>query len=186
MDDMQQLQEKNQMIRQLVHDWDHPTLQLLVLDIGPWMDLVTEWNARHMGMITTSTMDDMADPMSNDLKKKNFTLQRLGCGKYPPSVAMVCATLPKKNNHNDDHCSHTCIRNQLSIDGMHWCMESIGGRVTAATACLIECSLLFPKHKLQQQLVRQCEHRCNDDFMSMKPAADIIKTYNSINKATTN
>jgi hypothetical protein len=161
---------------------DHPWTK----QIHPsWMDLVTEWNARHMGMITTPTLDDMADPIGNNFKKKNFTLQRLGCGKYPPYVAMVRATIPSNINHNDDRCSHTCIRNRLSIDGMHWCMESIGGRVTAATACLIECSLLFPKHTLQQ-LLRQCEHRCNNDFLSMKPAAEIIKAYNSINKALTN
>jgi hypothetical protein len=37
LDDLQQLEQKNQMIRQFVHNWDHPTVQLLVLEFGQWI-----------------------------------------------------------------------------------------------------------------------------------------------------
>lgn len=173
MDDLQQLEEKNQMIRRLIQNWDHPTLRLFVLDFGSWIDRIMEWNAYHIGMIKTIPNWNIISPTQN---QKKFTLQRLDCAKYPPSVAVACATLPNSNSNNNNRCT-TCIRNRLSIDGMHWCMESIAGRVLATTACLIECSLL--QHHRHHHLMRECERRCNDDFMSMKPAADIIKSYNN-------
>ena len=30
---------------------------------------------------------------------------------------------------------------RISADGMHWCMKETGGRLNAALACLLQCSL---------------------------------------------
>jgi hypothetical protein len=117
---------------------------MLLLDFGGWIDKLVDLNARQLGMIDT----------------KDYKLDRLGCLKYPPSVATACATLT-----NRTEC--TCIRNMISIDGMHWCMESLGGRITAAMACLLRCSLT-PKNQHVQ-----CAQRCNDEFMSLKPAIEL-------------
>ena len=122
-----------------------------MLDFGNWVDQLMEWNARKSLHVDLSV-------------NKNYTLQRLGCFKFPPSLAMACATL-----ENRTEC--TCIRNRLSIDGMHWCMESMGGRILAGNACLIQCALL------PRATHRSCEKRCNDDFMSLKPARAIIESF---------
>lgn len=58
--------------------------------------------------------------------------------KYPPSLAMSCI-----NKVSPGECK--CIRNMISYDGMHWCMESMGGRIVAEIACLLQCSLVADK-----------------------------------------
>jgi hypothetical protein len=152
LEELQQLHQTNTMIRQFVNNWNHPTIKVFLLDFGRWIDQLVEWNAQNALFMDISSAN------------KNYTLQRLGCVKYPPSLAMACATL-----ENRTEC--TCIRNRLSIDGMHWCMESMGGRILGGTACLIQCSLM------PQAEHRSCEKRCNDDFMSLEPARTVIESY---------
>ncbi|KAG7363964.1 hypothetical protein IV203_037166 [Nitzschia inconspicua] len=168
MDELQQLHRTNDMIRRFVKEWNHSTVTVLLLDFGQWVDQLVHWNAQHM--------------LQMDVRDTNYTLQRLGCfKKFPPSLAVACATLENRTD-----C--TCIRNRLSIDGMHWCMESMGGRILAATACLIKCSLLsqrqYQYHQQQQQSQQSCEQRCNDDFMSLKPASTIIESYHKNNHSS--
>ncbi|KAG7339392.1 hypothetical protein IV203_006488 [Nitzschia inconspicua] len=166
MDDLDQFHQTNDMIRRFVKEWNHSTVTILLLDFGRWVDRLVHWNAQHM-----LQMDVVRDA--------NYTLQRLGCfKKFPPSLAVACATLENRTD-----C--TCVRNRLSIDGMHWCMESMGGRILAATACLIQCSLLSQRQYHQHHHHHQsCEQRCNDDFMSLKPASTIIESYHKNNHSS--
>jgi hypothetical protein len=84
----------------------------------------------------------------------------------------------------------------MSIDGMHWCMESLGGRIMAATACLLQCSFIaigssdkndidngnVTKMKTKQAQL-ECEQRCNEEFMSTKKAQSLAAV--SISTTTT-
>jgi len=133
------------------------------MDFGGWIDKLVDLNAKDMGM---------------DISYANYTLERLGCHKFAPHVAMACGRL-----ENRTECD--CVRNMLSFDGLHWCMESLGGRITAATACLLQCSLLegpdseiestgdnSSSHRsMTKAIQRGCEQRCNDEFMSIGKAS---------------
>ena len=169
MDEIQQLAEANQMIREFVKTWDNPDIpNILLMDFGGWIDKLIDTNARLMGMDQTAS---------------NYTLERLGCfKKYPPSVAQVCSTLERRSE-----CS--CVRNMMSIDGMHWCMESLGGRIMAGTACLVQCSLISVEashvegedehqrvdaaRRATKKAQLECEQRCNEEFMSLKKASSL-------------
>jgi hypothetical protein len=132
------------------------------MDFGGWIDKLVDLNAKEMGMNQTYA---------------NYTLERLGCKRFSPSLAVACATLEHRSK-----CE--CVRNMISVDGIHWCLESLGGRVVAATACLLQCSLLTvpdlefnsmgdnSSHRpMTKEIQRQCEQRCNDEFMSLRKAS---------------
>jgi hypothetical protein len=65
---------------------------------------------------------------------------------------------------------------------MHWCMETIGGRLFAGTSCLLACAFNNETrdgstNSATTTAIRQCEQRCNDDFMSLK-SVDVSSTLN--------
>jgi hypothetical protein len=142
MEELLQLHEVNTMIRDVVANWSGKGVKhVLLMDFGKWADQLVELNARLAGL---------------NQHPANYTLGRLGCTRFPPSIAMVC-TKPVALK------SCTCDRNMVSIDGLHWCMESIGGRATAAIACLLQCPLLEDDEKK----IKGCEKMCNHRFMSL-------------------
>jgi hypothetical protein len=146
---LRELEKVNGMIRELVANYNNlkgksGMRHVLLMDFGKWADELTDLNSRLAGLDKTAS---------------NYTLKRLGCAKFPPSIAMVCAEPPVE----DKSC--TCIRNLVSIDGLHWCMETIGGRVTAAIACLLRCPLSTDN----DEDLKTCEMTCNERFMSLEP-----------------
>jgi hypothetical protein len=146
MEELEQLHQTNVMIRRVVDSWSEESgpQDVLLMDFGTWADQLTEWNARVSGMDTTQS-------------NANYTLNRLGCaGKFPPSLAMICTDIVPPG-------SCACTRNMISIDGLHWCMESVGGRVIAAIACLLQCPLLHYND------TKGCAQWCNERFMSLEP-----------------
>lgn len=156
--DLQDRLEVNSLIRQVADSYDAAktddtyTTQVTVLDFARWTDQLMEYNARSIGKI--SDMEMMG-------KNRSFALDRLGCRKYPLSIAQGCAMLVQPGECN-------CQRNRVSHDGMHWCLESIGGRFVAGIACLLSCLVSYqPQHFSFQQL-RTCEQQCNARFMSMQ------------------
>mmetsp|Transcript_24286 Transcript_24286/g.26084 ORF Transcript_24286/g.26084 Transcript_24286/m.26084 type:complete len:544 (-) Transcript_24286:3431-5062(-) len=160
MEDLIELSETNLMIRDLVEaSWKNKELpDLLLMDFGGWTDKLTNLNARLAGMNQTAA---------------NYTLERLGCARFPPSIAMSCV-------HQVNKGSCTCTRNMLSIDGMHWCMETLGGRIIAMFACLLQCSLLPQENNSNNddkiKIFRGCQTSCNDQFMSLREASSLSTT----------
>ncbi|VEU41258.1 unnamed protein product [Pseudo-nitzschia multistriata] len=156
MEDLSTMRGTNQMIRELVEaSWETSDLpDMLLMDFGAWVDQLTELNARLAGMDTQSNA--------------NYTLERLGCAKFSPSIALSCAEAVKP-----DSCK--CTRNVVSRDGMHWCMETIGGRVTAGFACLIQCSLSIEGDKKSR--FRSCQQSCNEQFMSLRKASSLLTNH---------
>lgn len=150
------MHETNQMIRELVKaSWGDPNLpDLLLMDFGGWVDQLIEFNARLAGM---------------DTQPNDYTLARLGCLKFPPSIAVACA----ESNVTTGSCK--CKRNIISIDGMHWCMETMGGRIIAGFACLMQCSLLILEgNDDKHRILGTCQQRCNDEFMSLNKASSLV------------
>jgi hypothetical protein len=160
MDDLHLLNEKNTLIRDFVRNWEKSASagsgveHLLLLDFGDFADSLMEWNARLMGF---------------DTSVANYTMETLSCCPrkgIKKSIAQVCSTRVQVGSKN-------CNGNSISIDGMHWCMETIGGRVFAGTSCLLACAFNNEMRdgstiKASTTTIRRCEQRCNDDFMSLK------------------
>lgn len=139
--------------------------RIQILDFGRFTDEVIE---RHAGIAGFNTSDP------------NFLLERLTGikRKYPPSIAQSCSkkvsTLEKK-----------CVLNSISRDGMHWCMRTLGGRISAGLSCLLGCyhnrvtsststavSVNYSKAPVDHVETQYCEDRCNDQFMSLLPVPD--------------
>ena len=64
-----------------------------------------------------------------------------------------------------------CIRNKISTDGIHWCIETLGPRYAASIACLLGCVYNGEGESATKNNddVRTCERECNDQFMSLTP-----------------
>ena len=168
--DLRLLNEKNTLIRDFVRTWEglvgSGVEHLLLLEFGDFADSLMEWNARLMGF---------------DTSVANYTMEALSCcpGRgYKHSIAQLCSTrVPVGTNK--------CDGNSISVDGMHWCMETIGGRLFAGTSCLLACAFNDETRdrsttSATTTTIRQCEQRCNDDFMSLKPvdiSSDAEKYY---------
>jgi hypothetical protein len=169
MENLRLLNETNALIRDFVRKWEKSgdagsgVKHLLLLEFGDFVDSLMEWNSRLMGFDTSVT---------------NYTMERLRWSKHSRSersIAQLCSTRVPVG-------SIRCERNSISKDGMHWCMETIGGRVFAGTSCLLACAFnnetrdgSTDSATTSTTAIRQCEQRCNDDFMSLK-SVDVSST----------
>ena len=94
-----------------------------------------------------------------------YWMERLA--QYPKStlrasIAHVCAA-PKPAAD-----APTCHKqNSFSIDGMHYCMTTIGGRFSAAVACLLKC--VYDDTNYRGRTRDECATLCNQQFMSLNP-----------------
>jgi hypothetical protein len=52
---------------------------------------------------------------------------------------------------------------------MHWYMGTIGGRLNAGASCLLACAYNNATVDGPTDNIRQCENRCNLEFMSLEP-----------------
>jgi RES domain-containing protein len=180
MEELEQLHRVNSMIRDVVDHWHEYIIEsttttstgiqhVLLMDFGKWAMDLTALNAKLLLGWDQETMPSSSS--AAPAAANNYTLDRLGCIKFPPSIAMICT------NPNVQVGDCSCRRNQLSIDGMHWCMESVGGRSLAAMACLLQCSLLWNTNtKGNRDDIKACESSCNDRFMSLKPVDQLFAT----------
>jgi len=129
---------------------NQPVHHVSVLQFAKWTDHLMEYNARVIGAIPPSLQHTV---MTN----KSYALNRLGCRpKFPLSIAQGCSNLVEPG-------SCTCRRNRVVEDGMHWCLESIGGRLMAGIACLLSCMTK------QEEDSNDCEAQCNKLYMSLRP-----------------
>lgn len=92
-----------------------------VLELDRLVDSFLEWNARRIGLIGEHwRFEQILSSTPSRRAKKQLV--------HP--VALVCDSLPDQQDNN-------CPRNRFTVDGMHWCMETIGGRLVAALSCLM-------------------------------------------------
>ena len=125
------------------------------------------WNAKLLGL---------ADDTSNSFDEI-FTKFRLGIirpGEFmSSSEAQVCSKRLNDRDRANPRNDTDCVRNMISNDGMHWCMETIGGRLNAGIACLLGC-IYNPVDKSDTSSstaedIELCAQSCNDKYMSLTP-----------------
>jgi hypothetical protein len=111
-----------------------------------------EWNARLMGMDTSSANYTLETLRNLEGSKKDRLL-------FDRSIAQVCGKrVPDQ--------TAKCEPNGFSMDGIHWCMESVGGRFVAAISCLLGC--VYNQNNESSTTIEACERSCNEQFMSLK------------------
>lgn len=120
---------------------------VMVLEFGRFTDELMQLNARVMGYDTSNTA----------VYKNNNRMSN----KWNNSIPFVCGQRPAPNNNT------ACRRNLLTFDGIHWCMETLSGRVTAGIACLLGCAHNNDHETINKNGSSDCERRCNDEFMSL-------------------
>ena len=100
---------------------------------------------------------------------KTYSL-RLAESRFKHVVAFACGEISLP-------VGKFCRPNMFSADRMHWCPETVHGRLTAGQACILGCIYNnrrdndgdFQEMLEQRQKVRQCSERCNAQFMSLDP-----------------
>jgi hypothetical protein len=142
----------NKMVRNFCKSWkpSNATMgvqQVLYLDFRALMHDLIKTNAHHIGIAGT-----------NDT---TYMMQRLNFTPFPPSIAQACAELPS------DVYQRSCKRTVISADGKHPCMETVGARINAGLACLLNCA--FDEDLTTPLESRHCEANCNRRFMSVAP-----------------
>ncbi|KAL7572504.1 hypothetical protein ACA910_000329 [Epithemia clementina (nom. ined.)] len=215
-DDLTRLYEKRRLLHSVAQRWtDLQALKrqanpkskvdavqtVLVLDFAKLTDELIERNAQLLGM--------------NISDKPGYLLESNGVwardSRYTHHTAQVCGAPPNKipatniyqntegnqrmsSNKSSNPKNQTpspCIFNSISKDGMHWCFETIGGRVFAGLACQLACVYPKQRYSSQSDLVRssssisnnsngnncnhmpstvgECAQACNDKYMSLNP-----------------
>lgn len=155
-DDLKDLQETNSMIKEFARKNHTSVNNILVLDFGRLGDALTKWNGQLIGY---------------DVSTTDYLFERLKCCRrkgFRRAIAQVCA---ERVERGTDKCG---IGNGFSIDGLHWCSESLNGRLNAGTACLIKCM-----YNTVTTSIRECETDCNNRFMSLR-AIDAFDDNNDI------
>ena len=149
---------------------------ILVQEFGQFTNEILWKSAQHLGIYNniTSLDSDTEEPNGWELSGSSFLLDRLPLAKrkWPPSIPMVCAQPPGVNEK-----SNACIRNRISSDGIHWCIETLGTRYSASIACLLGCvyngdDSTKRERKNGDTDLRECERECNEQFMSIKPVEE--------------
>ena len=75
-------------------------------------------------------------------------------------VHHICQVCSEQVPHN----SSSCKRNVLSNDGQHFCMETLGPRLMANWACLIQCAY---DQEEGEERVRDCEGVCSSKYLTL-------------------
>ena len=159
----------NDMIHDIAHNWPisndddvNGIKTVLVQEFNNYTSQIIWNNAIHIGM-TNRTLPDTTKKGWE--QEADFFFDRLNNGgKWPPSKAQVCVSSNRWIQHNAEQCN----LNRISVDGSHWCVNSLGPRFTASMACLLGCVYNGESSKNMAD-IRRCEQACNDQFMTINP-----------------
>eukprot|EP00571_Detonula_confervacea_P001713 CAMPEP_0172331712 /NCGR_PEP_ID=MMETSP1058-20130122/62066_1 /TAXON_ID=83371 /ORGANISM="Detonula confervacea, Strain CCMP 353" /LENGTH=554 /DNA_ID=CAMNT_0013048981 /DNA_START=388 /DNA_END=2049 /DNA_ORIENTATION=- len=165
----------NHMIRDIARSWEATqpgkVRWLLVQEFGNFTNQILRMNAEQLLMTNSSTPDFSQEGW--ELKDADFLLKRLSSETFWfPSICMVCAERTYAHINEKKNEVQDCIRSKISRDGAHWCTETLGPRYSASVACLLGCVYNGNEPSINAQdveMVRQCEKKCNDQFMSILP-----------------
>ena len=167
-DDWKRIEMINNSIRQFALDWEAPPpgeagiRTVLVQEFGNYTSQIVWSNAHDIGLYNGTAPDFSVERWE---QKATFFFDRLkGQGKWPPSKAQVCVSQKFWSNDRGEQCH----LNRISVDGSHWCVNSLGARHSASIACLLGC-VFNGDGKKDNNEMRRCERRCNDRFMSVVP-----------------
>ena len=117
---------------------------VLLSDAEVYMDNVIEWNAKQIGTNASYPRCFLEEGLQHERGQK-----------FGQHVAQVCA-------EHVPHNSASCRRNMLLFDGIHFCMmESLGPRLYANWACLLQCT------ESSSQVLREWERGCNEMYFHL-------------------
>ena len=149
------LLEKRKLLRNFSRDWEPPVdggiQHVMVLELGSFLDQMYEWNARCIGFNTSLGVEDWM--LKHRLAKWRPKLP------FDSKIAHLCA------EHRPDNAAG-CLQNSITVDGMHLCMSTVGGRLIGGLACMMACA---HNQRLERAALKSCEMQCNDRFMSLTP-----------------
>lgn len=179
-DDWRGIGRINDVVREIARTWNsgdgngkaRGVKRVLVQEFGNFTNQILDTNARSLGYDVEPP--SLFSQSGWELSRANAFLDRLPWPprKWPPSVPMVCAERPSPSNPDG---GKDCVRNRISSDGIHWCIETLGPRYAASVACLLGCVYNGGGRGPEgggedgEDDVRACERECNDAFMSITP-----------------
>ena len=134
----------NSLVRSFVTNLNQS--DVLLSDVETYMENVIEWNAKQLGMDTINSTSDMLEHLAIPHGSSSPT--------HHTHIAQVCSERVPPSNIK-------CRLNMLSNDGLHPCMETLGPRMFANSACLIQCAYRTT------QSIRQCERGCNEKYFRL-------------------
>jgi len=163
--DFQKMTETNDMIRKMCQEWNEEKADKTGVKVLMTIEL---------GKLVDDLMRESAISLGYNISNHSYWIERLTrypSPNNPASVVHVCAERPVSP-------AEKCTKqNGYSLDGMHYCMPTIGGRLYADIACLLGCayngrmSAIFTKNTTDTAL-NQCAAACNWQFMSVQPVEE--------------
>lgn len=169
--DWKRIGEINDIIRDIARNWPSPPAgengirTVLVQEFANYTSQIIWSNAKDIGLYNGSMPDYSLKGWE---QTGDFLFDRLTInGKWPPSKAQVCVSRKFWINDRGEQCH----LNRISVDGSHWCINSLGARHSASIACLLGCAFNGEKDK-DINNVRECEQKCNDQFMTVLPVEE--------------
>lgn len=167
-DKVPMLLEKNREIQSLVTSFEaNRTIPgitgLVVMDFAELMFQFIRANAAFLGYLNGTDSPEMPYLMT---RIRDYT------PRVRPAAAHVCAG-PMFGKGGGSLNFTLCDKNAISLDGIHVCPNTFGGRIVAATGCLLQC--LYPdrskgnSRQQAQAYVLKCQKECNDKFMTLRP-----------------
>ena len=152
------LDEKNHMVRSFADDYAPVKIKAVqkvaYYDFGRLADELLEWNARNLGFEVddnkTYSMDFLRTPPHLSELRVHF------------KIPHVCARRVPSN-------SRDCLRNSITVDGIHPCMSTFAPRMMAGLACIMQC---MDRHYTVEDPADSrilCQNHCNDQFATLKP-----------------
>ena len=146
-------------------DNDIHVQKVVVMDLAQFSYELFAHNAAALEMIDndvqkidhllSNNVTGIAEILNPLLSKRTICCHK----EYGQIVGFACCRIRNKNRIKK------CLNTKYTLDGMHWCMDEVGGRINGAFACLLKC--IEENNGLPE--LRQCEKQCNDKFMSLKP-----------------
>jgi hypothetical protein len=196
--------EQNQAMNTTTATTTTTVRRVLTLRMDRLMDQTMEWNARLMGMIpseTTAMVETTATTLAaatsaisatsedDEIDWRLVAVETLNPNrKFIHHVAQTCSALPSTKTPK---MRKTCTPNYFSRDGMHICMETMGGRIFAGLGCVLGCvyntndedenDVALLRDECRQQSsstatrtaldhendVMNCANSCNDRYLSL-------------------
>jgi len=165
----EELNRRNQMVSRFSENWtetmyhrrnsdewdskgDRGVHTVYFFDQGRLNDKLMEANAQLLGFDTTSSV-------YTDIK-----LEKTRKSSVDRTVGQICA-------EKVPHGSKDCIRNAVSMDGMHMCMNIVGPRLVAGLACQLQCAYQEEESKINGMIGGPsswfCAEACNDKYMNL-------------------
>lgn len=172
--DLEWLHKRNAMIKSFARKMTTSNSSridnVLVLDFARLANGLIEWNGELLGMNTTA--NTTINNTEYDFRLEPQWFSEKGFTRKYAQVCNPVTALSSPNVTYQEGC--TDWGNGFTLGGMHWCTESLNGRLNGGAACLMQC--MYSNYSTSDEILA-CETDCNDRFMDprrpMEKFADV-------------